>query len=53
MGPEARRCPICSEWMEWTGQPNISGRIRVRFFRCPNCGIIKVDVPPEGPDGWG
>ena len=52
-GPTARKCPTCGSWMEWTGQPNLAGPIYVRFFRCPKCGIVRVDVPREGGDGWG
>ena len=49
----SKPCPKCKEMMEWTGLPDCSGPIYVRFFRCPNCGIVKIDVRDEGPIGWG
>lgn len=48
-----RPCPKCTSPMQWTGLPDCSGPIYVRFFRCPNCGVIKIDVRDEGPIGWG
>ena len=50
---ETRPCPHCQATMVWTGLPDCSGPIYVRFYRCPNCGVVKVDVPPERMIGWG
>lgn len=50
---ETRPCEVCGETMAWTGQPSFSGPVRFRFFRCPTCGVRKVDVDPERFDGWG
>jgi uncharacterized Zn finger protein len=50
--PERRRCGTCGASMEFTGLPDISGPIRHRFFRCENCGVVRVDVDEE-PDGYG
>lgn len=35
-------CPHCGQEMEYTGQPDISGAVSFRFFRCPEHGLIKV-----------
>ena len=34
-------CPKCKENMTWTGLPDCSGPIYVRFYKCPKCGIVK------------
>ncbi|MEM1022947.1 MAG: hypothetical protein AAGD10_10315 [Myxococcota bacterium] len=50
--PGRRRCTICGASMEFTGLPDISGPIRHRFYRCENCGLVRVDVDEDG-DGYG
>ena len=46
-------CPTCQSEMTWTGLPDCSGPIYVRFYKCPKCGIVKVDVSEERTIGWG
>ena len=50
---ETHPCGQCGATMWWTGLPNLSAPIRHRFFRCPNCGVQKIDVPDEPQNGWG
>jgi len=50
---ETMPCPTCQATMTWTGLPDCAGPIYVRFYKCPNCGIVKVDVPEESTIGWG
>lgn len=50
---ETMPCLKCSNTMVWTGLPDCSGPIYVRFYKCPECGIVKVDVPEEQTIGWG
>lgn len=47
-----KRCPTCGETMEFTGLPDLAGPTRWHFYRCPECGIVKVSVDEE-PEGWG
>ena len=48
-----RPCPTCQSEMTWTGLPDCSGPIYVRFYKCPKCGIVKVNVSEERTIGWG
>ena len=51
--PDERPCPHCGALMRFTGLPDVAGPVYVRFFRCKNCGVVKVNVKRESPVGWG
>lgn len=46
-------CPKCSSRMQFTGLPDVSGPVYVRFYRCARCGIVRQEVNEEGVVGWG
>ena len=48
-----RDCPQCGGRMAFTGLPDVAGPVNVRFYRCPDCGIVKVPVDESSKDGWG
>jgi len=37
-------CPHCGKEMAYTGQPDLSGPVTFRFFKCPEHGLIKVFI---------
>ena len=48
-----KTCSKCGAELEFTGQPNLSGPVYFHIYRCENCGLVRLPVREESPEGWG